>query len=321
VVQRKGAVDTKDREIVFSRVFDAPPEVVFEAWTRPEHLARWWGPRGFTTTTHEMDFRPGGVWRLTMLGPDGVEYPNKIVYDEIVRPERIVYSNRGGQDGVPAQFQSTVTFVAAGPKTQLTMRLVFPSTEARDAVVTKYGAVEGGKQTLERLAEHLSSAPGADADLVLTRLLDAPRELAFSLWTEAERLARWWGPAGFTNPVCELDPRPGGAILVHMRGPDGVVYPMAGAFREIVPPERLVFTAGPLDADGKLVLEALNTVTFAAEGKKTRLTLRVQVLRKTAAAAPMLEGMEQGWTESLERLAALAATPLTGASTRRGGAG
>jgi uncharacterized protein YndB with AHSA1/START domain len=155
--ERNSAEGASDREIVTTRVFDAPRDLVFEAWTRPEHLARWWGPRGFTTTTHEFDFRPGGTWRLTMHGPDGTDYPNRIVYEEIMRPSRIVYSHHGGgRDGIPAQFRSTVTFEDDAGGTRVTMRGVFGSKAERDAVVEKYGAVEGAKQTLGRLGEHVA---------------------------------------------------------------------------------------------------------------------------------------------------------------------
>ncbi len=148
--------DTSDREIVITRVFDAPRELVWKAWTEPEHVVQWWGPKGFTTTIHEMDVRPGGVWRLTMHGPDGTDYPNKSVFIEVVKPERIVFSHGGAKKGgPPAQFQATWTFEELGDKTRLTMRGLFPSAAARDAVVKEYGAIEGGKQTLERLAEHL----------------------------------------------------------------------------------------------------------------------------------------------------------------------
>ena len=91
----------------------------------------------------------------------------------------------------------------------------------------------------------------ATRELTITRVLDAPRSLVFRMWTEAEHMARWWGPKGFTNPVCEVDARPGGAIRIHMRGPDGTIYPMTGTFEEIVPPHRLVFTSVARDTDGK----------------------------------------------------------------------
>ncbi len=147
-----------------------------------------------------------------------------------------------------------------------------------------------------------------EKELALTRVFDAPRELVFKVWTDPKHVAQWWGPRGFTNPVCELDLRPGGAILIHMRSPDGIVYPMRGVFQEVVPPERLVFTSAALDSDGNPMFEVLTTVTFAEEGGKTKQILRARVIKKTAQAAPYLAGMEQGWTQSLERLAAYVST-------------
>ncbi len=139
--------------------------------------------------------------------------------------------------------------------------------------------------------------------LVLTRVFDAPRELVFKAWTDPKRVAQWWGPHGFTNPVCELDVRPGGAILIHMRGPDGTVYPMTGIYQEVAEPERIVFTSAALDRDGNPLFEVLTTVTFAEQGGKTKQILRARVIKRTAQAAPYLKGMEAGWTQSLERLA------------------
>lgn len=147
-----------------------------------------------------------------------------------------------------------------------------------------------------------------ERELVLTRVFDAPRELVFKLWTDPKHVAQWWGPHGFTNLVCELDLRPGGAILIHMRGPDGIVYPMTGVYEEVVRPERLVFTSAALDLDGNPMFEVLTTVTFAEESGKTKQILRARVIRRTAQAAPYLAGMEAGWTQSLERLGAYAAT-------------
>src|SRR5216684_3873158 len=141
-----------------------------------------------------------------------------------------------------------------------------------------------------------------EKELALTRVFDAPRELVFKVWTDPKQVAQWWGPRGFTNPVGELDSRPGGAIRIHMRGPDGTVYPMTGVFQEIVEPERLIFTSAALDEKGHPLFEVLNTVTFAEQGGKTTLTLQARVVQSTAAAAPYLEGMEAGWTQSLERL-------------------
>lgn len=141
-----------------------------------------------------------------------------------------------------------------------------------------------------------------ERELVLTRIFNAPREIVWKAWTEQERLAQWWGPGGFTNPVCRADPRPGGSIFIEMRAPDGAEHPMAGEFREVVAPERLVFVSAPLDPAGKRMFEVLHTITFADEGGKTRLTIRSQVLTTTPAAPQYLKGMREGWTQSLERL-------------------
>jgi uncharacterized protein YndB with AHSA1/START domain/ketosteroid isomerase-like protein len=140
-------------------------------------------------------------------------------------------------------------------------------------------------------------------EVVVTRTFDAPAELVFRMWTEPEHFARWWGPKGFTNPVCELDARPGGAILVHMRAPNGSVYPMTGTFREIVPCERLVFTSIAEDGEGNAALDEITTVPFAAEGSKTRVTVRSKAVGLAPAALGMLAGMEKGWSQSMDRLA------------------
>jgi uncharacterized protein YndB with AHSA1/START domain len=152
-----------------------------------------------------------------------------------------------------------------------------------------------------------SSAPTefSEWDLVITRVFDAPRELVFKLWTDSKHMAQWWGPNGFTNPVCELDLRPGGAIRIHMRAPNGVVYPMTGVFKEVLEPERLVFVSSALDDNGNSMFEVLNTITFAEQNGKTSLTMQARVLATTALAPQHLKGMQAGWTQSLDRLAAL----------------
>jgi uncharacterized protein YndB with AHSA1/START domain len=250
-----------------------------------------------------------------MHGPDGADYRNRIVFLEVVKPERLVYKHDPEKGSEPVSFEVTVTFADQAGKTKLTMRMLFPSATAREHIVKKYGAVEGAKQTLGRLAEHLltmAAAPKspADRELVFTRVFDAPREIVFKAWTDPERLKRWWGPNGFTNPVCELDPRPGGAIRIHMRGPDGTVYPNRGVFHEIVEPERLVFSIGADDQQGNIIIEVVNTVTFTEQGGKTTLTLQSRIIKATAEAAPYLAGMESGWSQALDHLAAeIAAEP------------
>ena len=145
------------RALTGTRVFDAPRDLLWEAWTDPKHLAQWWGPNGFSTTTSAFDMRPGGVWRFVMHGPDGRDYQNRITFDEIVKPERIVYHHGGGGDVEPAQFKAIVTFEDLGGKTRLTMRGVFPSEAELDRVIREYGADKGMVQTLSRLEQYLAT--------------------------------------------------------------------------------------------------------------------------------------------------------------------
>jgi uncharacterized protein YndB with AHSA1/START domain len=147
----------------------------------------------------------------------------------------------------------------------------------------------------------------AEREITITRIFDAPRETVFEAWTDPKMLAQWWGPKGFTNPRCEFDARVGGIIRIDMRAPDGAIYPMGGEVREIVPPERLVFTNNALDADGKPIIEGFTTVTFAEEGGKTKLTLRTRGSAVTEIAVNYLQGMEMGWTMSIDKLEALLA--------------
>jgi len=149
--------------------------------------------------------------------------------------------------------------------------------------------------------------PLAEREVTITRVFDAPRALVFKAWTDPQHLAQWWGPKGFTNPVCEFDAQVGGALRIHMRAPDGSVYPMKGVIREIVAPERLVFTSIAVDASGNHLLEGLTTVVFAEERGKTKMTLHARAIAVVEMAAAYLQGMAIGWTQSIDRLEAFVA--------------
>jgi uncharacterized protein YndB with AHSA1/START domain len=144
-------IGTADREILVTRILNAPRELVFKAWTDPNQIQIWWGPKGFTTTHRQTEFRPGGVWRFVMHGPDGRDYDNRIVYEEIIRPERLVYIHDGDIENDPHGFRVTVTFEDLGGKTRLTMRSIFKSAAERDMVVKEFGTLDGANQTLDRL--------------------------------------------------------------------------------------------------------------------------------------------------------------------------
>jgi len=151
-------LDHDPRSIVGTRVLAAPRTLVFSVWTDPKHLVQWWGPNGFRTTTHAFDFRPGGVWRFVMHGPDGRDYQNRITFDEIVAPERIVYSHDGAEDVESVRFTQTVTFEDLGnDETRLTWHGKFPSAEERARVIREYGADKGLAQTMARLDDYLAA--------------------------------------------------------------------------------------------------------------------------------------------------------------------
>ena len=152
---RDATDDLADREVVVSRRFDAPPEVVWEAWTNPDRVVQWWGPNGFTTTNHEMHVRVGGVWSHTMQGPNGTDYPSRAVFMEVVRPRRIAYRLDGGSETTRTQCDVEWTFTASGRGTLLSMRIRFPSVEQRNRALKTLGVHDAGVATLERLAVHL----------------------------------------------------------------------------------------------------------------------------------------------------------------------
>src|SRR5512142_2426867 len=144
-----------DREIVISRVIDAPRELVFEAFTQVRHRSRWWGPEGFSTTTRSFEFRVGGAWDFVMHGPDGTDYQEWITWREIVPPERIALLHGESRDD-PNAFESVLAFEPAGDETRIVMRTMFPTRELRDEAVEKYHAIEGGEQTLSNLAAYIT---------------------------------------------------------------------------------------------------------------------------------------------------------------------
>jgi uncharacterized protein YndB with AHSA1/START domain len=151
-------LETDPRSIMGMRIFDAPRDLVFSCFTDPKHLAQWWGPDGFTTTTQSFEFRPGGVWRFVMHGPDGRDYENRVTFDEIVRPERIAYRHGGGDDVEPVQFKTTIRFEDIGNgHTRLTWHGQFPTAEERTRVIKEYGADKGLVQNLAKLAAYVAA--------------------------------------------------------------------------------------------------------------------------------------------------------------------
>jgi uncharacterized protein YndB with AHSA1/START domain len=149
-------LDSDPRSIIGTREFDAPRELVFSVFTDPKHLAQWWGPDGFTTTTSAFEFRPGGFWHFVMHGPDGRDYQNRITFDEIIAPERIAFRHGDGVE--PALFTTAITFAELGKgRTRLTWHGKFPSAQARARVIKEHGADKGLLQNLAKLAAYVAA--------------------------------------------------------------------------------------------------------------------------------------------------------------------
>jgi uncharacterized protein YndB with AHSA1/START domain len=302
---------------ILTRLFDAPRELVFRAWTEPQHVARWWGPRGMTTPVRQMDVRPGGAYRIVMRSPEGVDYPMKGIYREVVRPERIVYTadlsehprewhdlvNPDRRKDEPfKEILNTITFEQQGGKTKVTIRMDFESEARRDSYA-KLGMSQGWSQSLEKLDELLVDENStADREIRMSRVFDAPRELVFEAWTDSKHLANWWGPKGFTLTTQKMDFRPGGVWQFIMHGPDGVDYPNKDVYIEIVKPLRIVLehASGPIFT---------MTAIFTEENGKTRLDIQLLFRTpgerdKTVKTFNAVEGLK----ETLGRLAQYLAT-------------
>lgn len=316
---KQGASGGSDRELMITRVINAPRELVFEACTNPEHVAQWWGPNGFTNTVHHMEVAPGGVWLYTMHGPNGQDYLTKVVYDEVVQPEKLLFTMSDvNEDGSGDSFKVSMVFEENDAKTTLHMRMVFASAADRDRIVNESGAIEGNRQTFDKLEKYLPTMQDADKqDLILVRELNAPRELVYKVWTEAEHLAHWWGPVGMGIKIHRFDFEPEGIFHYSMEAPNG--FTMYGRFRfvEMNAPEKLVFVNSFADAEGNIIrtdmlpnwpLEVHNTLTLTENNGKTTLTLRGRPINATEAEIKAFNGnkqsMQQGFGGTFAQLEA-----------------
>jgi uncharacterized protein YndB with AHSA1/START domain len=304
-------------EISITRTFDAPRELVWKAWTDPEMAKEWMGPRGFTTTEFTTSSEPGAPWHLTMKGerPGSTEMVTlgqggRIL--EVRPPELLVYTfgwdsraSVGLGDG-PKENVITIRFEERGGKTVMHFHQAPFATESE-----RDGHNGGWNSAFDCFAEFMlriqperkSVADEVPSELHLRRFFAAPRQLVFDAWTKPEMVKEWWGPKCFTNPVCEIDARSGGEILIHMQAPDGTVYPMTGRFVEVYPPYRFHFTSGPVDKEGRQIFETWTSVFFAEVEGGTEVVLDVHVTKSTPEAARYLKGMREGWSQSLEKLA------------------
>ena len=264
--------DISDREVVNSRLFPAPRDQVFLAFRDPEQLKLWWGPNGFTNTFDTFELRPGGAWKYVMHGPDGTDYRNESNFLEVVEGERIVLFHR-----LPMhRFRMAMTYEDANGGTLVTWKMHFETVEECEKVRPWVEA--GNEQNFDRLAAHLADV--SKREVRVGRVIAAPRELVWKVWTDPAHVGNWWGPDGFSLTTFAMDVRPGGVWRYVMHGPDGRDYQNRITYLEVAEPERLVYLHG----GGEGELEPVNfrtTVTFAERDGKTHLTM--QAIFPTAA--------------------------------------
>lgn len=309
----EGPAGEEDRAFVISRLIDAPRELVYDAYVDTANITHWWGPVGFTTTTHSADVRPDGEWRFTMHGPDGRDYENLIVYRELSRPERLCYEHPDSRQGEPVCFWTSVTFADEGGKTRVSMKMVFPTTAERDRVGIEYGAVDGGQDTLLRLSQRvgeagapdrLSLAIVSDTEVRFRRIVDAPIDVVYDAFTDPEKLKQWWGPRRTTLEVVEHDFRVGGKWRFICHEPDGSVHPFCGEIRAIEPGLKIEQTF-TYDVEPFNQTPSIESVTFSQRDGKTVIKGSSVYPSRAARDGHLHSGMEGGMAESYDRLAEL----------------
>lgn len=271
---------TATEQLVISRVVDAPVELVYKAWTEPERMAQWWGPKGSTITIKKFDFKPGGQFHYRLVMPDGMEMWGLFTFREMEVPGKLVFvSSFADADGKitqapffdnwPLEILNTLTLEENKGKTKLTLKAhpINATANETERFISLFGSMQQGYAgTFDKLDTYLAAAINStkDRELRLTRLLDAPVKLVWEVWTSPEHIANWWGPNGFTNTISTMEVKPGGAWDLVMHGPDGTDYNNKSIFKEIVPFKKIVYEhiSGP---------KFLATIEFEEQGDKTLL--------------------------------------------------
>lgn len=301
----------KPNEIYLMRAYDAPVKLVWDAWTDPLQISQWYGPRGYTVTTNKMEVKTGGTWDYIMHGPDGVDYHNKTKYLEVEKYSRMVYDH-GGNDERPPLFRVTVTFTEIAGKTKMEMTMALPTEEAAKET-RKFIKKAGGDATWDRLAEYLSPTD----KFFINRTFEAPRDWVFQMWTDPKHFSQWLAPTGFTMSFLRDEIKTGSTTFFSMSGGNGMKLYGKANYREIVRPERIVYTQIFCDEQGKIARHPmiptwpetmLTTVLLEEEGSdKTRVTVTWEVFGVATATERATfkkekGGMTQGWSGSFDKL-------------------
>lgn len=310
------AMDVQAKDQVIERVFDAPREMVWRAWTDPEWFTRWWGPAMFTSPTVQIDLRPGGRFVWVMRDPDGKDYYTVGEYREIDPPNRLVYTDSFGDaegnvvsptvygmgDDFPVTTIVTVTFEDLGGRTRL--RIASDKAVPGDMWAM---ASSGWNSSLDKLAGVVTKHVRLDIDrpnltITTARDFDAPQALVWRALTEPALLAQWWGQPGSPMSVDKHDLRVGGEWRFVERDAAGNEYGFRGVFRAIEPPSRIVQTFEYEPMAGHVIVE---TMTLTESGGRTTLTAVDQFENLEDLEGMYQSGMEGGVENSYNQLAAL----------------
>jgi uncharacterized protein YndB with AHSA1/START domain len=309
------AKNSNPNEIQIIRNYEAPVKIVWEAWTDPSKAAHWWGPRGFTITTHSKDLRVGGSWNYTMHGPDGVDYPNETKYFEVEKYKKLVYDHGGG-GGRPPLFRVTVVFSEQSGKTTMDMTMAFATAEIAQET-RKFIKAAGGDGTWDRLAEFLEKQNSDKEIFVINRTFNASIETMYEVWTKPKNVSEWTPPTGFTMRFIRADIRAGGGSFYEMSNGAGVTMYGRANYIELTRPNRVVYTQQFCDKDEKISRHPMapvwpetmkTTVTlFAEDAHHTRVTITWEPFGQATKEevdtfAKARGGMTQGWSGSFEKL-------------------
>lgn len=308
-------VKSKTNEIKITRIYDAPVKAVWDAWTVPEQVAQWWGPRGFTITHHSKDLRPGGHWKYTMHGPDGVDYPNTTTYLEVEKYKKLVYDH-GATDETKPLFRVTVTFSENKGKTTMDMSMTLDTPEAAEET-RKFVKKAGGYATWDRLAEFLEKEESGKDKFVICRTFDAPIELMFEVWTNPNHFSKWLPPTGFEMEFIRADIKEGGSTFWVMSNNAGVKMYGRAEYLKIRKPDLIVYTQQFCDEKENLSRHPmaqtwpatmLTTIQLVPEEPgQTRVNVTWECYGETTreeleAFIKERGGMTIGWTGSFDKL-------------------
>lgn len=302
----------KPNEIYITRIYDAPVKTVWNAWVEPDQVAQWWGPRGFTITTHHKDVRTGGSWNYIMHGPDGIDYPNNTKFLEVEKYSRLVYDH-GANENQPPLFRVTVLFSEIQGKTKMEMTMALATEEAARST-KKFIKKANGDSTWDRLAEYLSSTKEI---FVINRSFEVPIDVMFEMWTNPKHMSKWIPPTGAEMEFIKANIKVGGESFYCMMAGNNMKMYGKTHYLEITKPSRIVYTQIFCDAEEKISRHPmaplwpetmLTTVTFHEEGtNSTRVTVQWEVYGNASPAeidvfAKAKSGMTQGWTGSFDKL-------------------